>query len=86
MDEENTRDPTITGTLQKSGRLHGTLEKVQDVESYSGDYEVTPSATEDTVLETKGKHMNDDVTVLKIPMWETSNESGGYTVYIAGEV
>lgn len=55
-------------------------------EHYEGPYEVIPKAFNETVLETKDLLMDDDVTVLKIPYYETSNLSGGYTVYIAGEV
>ena len=55
-------------------------------EHYGGPYEVLPLAFSETVLETKDLVMDDDVTVLKIPYYETSNLSGGYTVYIAGEV
>lgn len=51
---------------------------------YRGEYVVTPKAYDSTVLETKEKLMTDDVTVLEIPYYETSNESG-LTVYIAGE-
>lgn len=49
---------------------------------YDGEYVVTPLAKNEVVLETSGKIMLDDVTVRKVPYFETSNESGGYTVYI----
>lgn len=49
---------------------------------YEGDYEVTPKTYSQT-LETKSKYMTDDVTILEIPYFETSNESDGLTVYIA---
>lgn len=52
---------------------------------YEGEYEVTPSAHNAIVLETDGKTMTDDVTVFKIPYYETSNLTGK-TVYIASEV
>ncbi len=52
---------------------------------YEGDYVVKPKMHEETVLATNGKLMNDDVTVLEIPYFETSNLSGGTTVYIATE-
>lgn len=54
-------------------------------EPYTGDYVVTPRAHDQTVLPTKRKQMLDDVTVLEVPYWETSNESG-VTAYIAQEV
>ena len=52
---------------------------------YTGEYTVVPKADEPTVLETKGKRMTDDVTVTKIPYYETANPLGD-TVYIAAEV
>ena len=54
-------------------------------EPYTGDYTVTPQAHEDVVLETNGKRMTDDVTVFRVPYFETSNIYGN-TVYIASEV
>ena len=62
-----------------------TLPKSLAGDPYGGPYEVTPSAESDIVLATKKKSMLDDVTVFKIPYYETSNESG-YTVYIGNEV
>lgn len=52
---------------------------------YHGDYEVTPSASTAIILETGGLMMVEDVTVRKIPYYETSNITGK-TVYIASEV
>ena len=50
---------------------------------YTGDYEVTPLAWEDQTLETEGKEMLQNVTVFKVPKWDTANPSGGRTCYIA---
>lgn len=52
---------------------------------YTGDYQVIPKADEDQILPTKDKRMTDDVTVLRVPYYETSNVYGN-TVYIASEV
>lgn len=52
---------------------------------YTGDYEVIPQASNEIILPTEGLVMSDDVTVRKIPYYETSNESGK-TAYIASEV
>lgn len=49
---------------------------------YTGDYVVTPLAWEETVLPTYGKLMTDDVTVLEIPYYRTSNPQGGDTIFI----
>lgn len=53
-----------------------------DADIYDGEYIVSPSAHHETILETTNKLMEDDVVVLQIPYYETSNVSG-YTVYIA---
>lgn len=52
--------------------------------AYQGSYEVTPKTSEQT-LPTTGKSLWQDVTVHKIPYYETSNVQGT-TVYIANEV
>lgn len=49
--------------------------------TYSGDYEVVPATTLQT-LDTGGKLMQEDVTVAAIPYQETSNLAGGTTVNI----
>ena len=49
---------------------------------YDGTYEITPLTETDQILSTSGKRMTDDVVVLAIPYYETTNESGGYTVNI----
>lgn len=64
----------------------GEVVVVADVDYYEGPYEVTPKAHEETILATKHKAMTDDVTVLEIPYWETSNLFDGKTAYIANEV
>lgn len=56
-----------------------------DVQTYTGEYVVTPSASEQIVLNTSGKRMADDVTVREVPYYEVSNESGK-TVYIADTI
>lgn len=55
-----------------------------DYPIYSGPTEVTPKISKQT-LATKNKTVMEDITVLKIPYFETSNETGT-TVYIANEV
>lgn len=77
----------LVGTLhnnyhQVSGILSVSSEK--PVENYEGEYIVTPEPFNPQTLETAGLKMQDDVVVLKIPYYETSNETG-YTVYIGGE-
>lgn len=72
-------EPEINFTIDEAIVISGERYDV-----YDGEYVVTPKAHNETILETREKLMADDVTVLKIPYYETSNESG-LTVYIAGE-
>ena len=74
--------PKIIGRLSSSKKvLSGTLSKQVRDDYYTGDYVVTPS-TEEQTLNTKNHMMNDNVLVEEIPYFETTNESGGYTVII----
>lgn len=57
----------------------------KDKPFYLGEYEVTPT-TSTQVLPTKDTVMIDNVTIKKVPYYETENEFGGSTVYIASEV
>lgn len=72
-------------TTQPLQVCFGTLHKVgvDDIETYDGAYEVTPT-TSGFVLPTEKKMMVDDLTVNGIPYYEVSNTSGGKTVYIGG--
>ncbi len=54
------------------------------VDRYEGKYEVTPTVHGET-LPTNQKFMEKDLTVNPIPIYETTNNSGGQTVYIAKE-
>lgn len=79
--------PVISGELSGVYTVIGSVSvpKEIDVEKYTGVYEVEPSAHEEQVLETKNKFLNENVVVLKVPYFVTSNTSGN-TVYIASEV
>lgn len=52
-----------------------------DAPEYEGTYEVTPTASEQT-LGTANKLLRQDMTVRAVPYFETGNESGGVTVSI----
>ena len=52
---------------------------------YEGEYTVTPKVEAQTMF-TKDKVMMDDVTIKEIPIYRTSNTSGGNTVFIGKEV
>lgn len=68
----------------------GFSEKIQITEGgeypfYEGEYEVTPS-TEEQILKTAKKSLNEDIKVKNIPYFEVSNNAGGTTVTIGNEV
>lgn len=71
----------VTKTITAEAELT-THVSFGDYDYYSGAYEVTPLAGADTILATKQKVLTEDVTVFKVPYFETSNEHGT-TVYIA---
>lgn len=60
------------------------IEVAETVGDYEGDYDVTPKAYERVVLPTAHKLLDKNVTVQKVPYFETSNQYGD-TVYIAKE-
>jgi hypothetical protein len=76
--EQNTTLPVIFKGLQ-------IVEVQKDAEYYAGEYEVTPKVDAQT-LPTKNKLMSADLTVKGVPIYETSNNAGGKTVYIAKEL
>lgn len=89
----------LHGTLTSTGQLHGsfvgdhhkiqgtlTIPSVVGAQAYDGPYEVTPKAWDEQVLQTDGKLMTDDVTVFRVPYYETVNLFDGKTAYIAEEV
>lgn len=78
----------LSGFLSAQHGISGTLTipSAVGVEVYGGPYEVTPKAWDAQVLETEGKLMADDVTVFRVPYYETSNLFDGKTAYIAEEI
>lgn len=79
--------PQIQGSIATTHTIVANVQ-IPDIihtEIYDGQYEIDPKAYTATILNTSGKTLLDNVTVKKIPYFETSNLSG-YTVYIASEV
>ena len=76
---------TISGFLNAENGISGILNisNAVGVMPYDGIYEVTPKAWDVQTLETAHKLMTDNVTVFKVPYWETSNLYNGLTVFIA---
>ena len=67
-----------------SVRIAGAAPVRVDVTEYSGPYDITPLFTAQ-VLPTAKKLMQKDVTIRKIPQYEVSNDSSGYTLIIGEE-
>lgn len=80
----------ITGNISPINKINGNITygngSGETVPIYEGNYEATPLAFQRTVLNTEGKKMEKNVVVKEIPYYETSNLSGGTTVYIARQV
>ena len=77
-----------SGTKNFAGKVPGTLEfhySENSAEEYIGPYDVTPQVASQT-LNTAGKIMSSNVEVHGVPYFETSNTSGGSTVYIARDI
>ena len=77
---------TLVGRISGINTLKGILTIppiTETINSYEGDYTITPKIDSQT-MKTKNKKMEDNVTVLAIPYFETSNLTGK-TVYIGGE-
>ena len=55
------------------------------VPKYDGETTVTPKVADEIILPTRDKIVKDDITVRKIPQFEVSNTSGGYTLIIGEE-
>lgn len=58
--------------------------RIAGAPEYSGPYDITPLFTAQ-VLPTAKKLMQKDVTIRKIPQYEVSNDSNGYTLIIGEE-
>ena len=75
----------VTANLSSVTEITGTIElpTLRPIDKYTGPYEVTPVWTEQR-LETEGKQLTEDIKVFEIPIYKTSNPSGGDTVIIGG--
>lgn len=77
---------TVSTSRQVIPMSIGAAYMAANVHEYEGPYEITPKAWDNQILETEGLLMTDDVTVFKVPYYETVNLFDGKTVYIAEEV
>ena len=78
----------LVGTLTwvKNKVLVGNIKIPPEVPipNYQEEYTIVSKPFNDEVLSTRGLKMIDDITVSKIPYYQTSNDTG-YTIYIGGE-
>ena len=72
-------DENAVLTVENGSAVWKTLPK------YDGEYEVTPSTENASVLKTGQKFVDSDIKVKKIPFYEFDNTSGGTTIYIGSE-
>lgn len=80
---------SLTGILteintQIAGALIIPVQRNEDIDTYDGEYIITPKPFDNQVLPTADFIMRHNVQVKKIPYYQTSN-TDGYTVYIGGE-
>lgn len=75
--------PEISGDLTLLGKVEGGLSILPSPDPYEGDYTVTPKM-EAQSLPTTNKTLSKDVLVEEIPVFQTENISGGFTVIIGG--
>lgn len=71
--------------LTNFGQIQVVTDYVDTSDLYEGEYTATPKVEAQT-LPTAKKYLDKDITLLAIPYFETSNTSGGNTVYIAKEI
>ena len=76
----------LEAELNGTVTLEGSLGILTGNDSYNGPYVVSPRTDGEVVLDTANKTLVDDITVEMIRYIETSNLSGGNTVYIGGTV
>ena len=80
--ELNLQGSLSTNNILMEGNITIPPEIPTDI--YEGEYTVVSKPFKTSEIPTQGLKMKENVVVLKIPYYETSNVSG-YTVYIGGE-
>ena len=76
---------SLSGNLSSIGTISGTLHVVSGIpvhDVYDGAYVIDPLVNAGIELETNGKYCRDDITINRVPRYETTNPAGGLTFYI----
>ena len=69
-------------TLTTTDRATIVSDVINALPKYDGEYEVTPSMSNDVTLRMSQTYVDADITIKKVPYSEVPNGSGGNTVYI----
>lgn len=80
---ERAIDTGFVGTLEEFKETLGKFfNLISKLDIYTGQYIVTPLPEMEQILRTKDLLLQQDVIVEKIPFYKTTNNVGGYTVFI----
>ena len=78
-------DLPACGVQSANGGINVTVSQIKSrFPAYEGTYTVTPDFTADITLATAERSLSDNITVCRVPVSETPNESGGITLTIGG--
>lgn len=78
-------DRSLRGKLTSGSTLRGVIITSYERNHYRGEHVIVPKAQTEQILETANKIVDQNITVKKVPYYETSNDYGE-TVYICSEV
>ena len=76
----------ICTSIKGTYPIHGRVQASDSIDTYTGDYTVRSQVDADYELATAQKYLSKNITVEKIPYYETSNLADGLTVYIGKEI
>ena len=77
---------SLSGILSCAGGLSGKVSVTKEYDDYEGEYKIIPKTFAEQVLPTSNRVLKEDVIVKEVPFYETSNDSGGITVYIGKDI
>lgn len=78
---------TISGSIYTTGSISGSISAaVVTIDSYQGEYVVSPSKDAPVILETEGKQMLQDVIVRQIQETIAAEDDGYGNVTLRGEI
>lgn len=73
----------FVGTLEEFKESLGKFfNLISKLDVYTGQYEVTPLPEMEQILRTQDMLLERDIIVKEIPFYKTTNNVGGYTVFI----